>query len=121
MLHIHCKTDAESDTSEQATPENGRVLGVDLGVNNLAVTSTGMFWTGDEFDHWRREYEKRRDSLQQCGTRWAHEDMQSVGRKEDGRFETALHRIGDELVAEARENECSVIPFCATPFFARQD
>ena len=111
MLHIHCKRDVDSDTSEQATTENGTVLGVDLGVNTLAVTSTGTFWTGDEFDHWRREYEKRRGSLQQCGTRWAHQNIQSVGRKEEGRFTLMLHRISTELVAEARENECSVIAF----------
>ena len=111
MLHIHCKKEVESDTSEQATTENGTVLGVDLGVNNLAVTSTGTFWTGDEFDHWRREYENRRGSLQQCGTRWAHENMQAVGRKEDGRFKMTLHRISNELVAEARTHECSVIAF----------
>ena len=51
ILHIHCKRDVDSDTSEQTTTENGTVLGVDLGVNTLAVTSTGTFWTGDEFDH----------------------------------------------------------------------
>ena len=111
VLHVHCKRDVEIDTPEQATTENGTVLGVDLGVNNLAVTSTGTFWTGDEFDHWRREYENRRGDLQQCGTRWAHENIQSVGRKEDGRFKLMLHRISNELVAEARQNGCSVIAF----------
>ncbi|TKR25035.1 RNA-guided endonuclease InsQ/TnpB family protein [Natronomonas salsuginis] len=111
MLHIHCKRNVETDTSEQATTENGTVLGVDLGVNNLAVTSTGTFWTGEEFDHWRREYEKRRGDLQQCGTRWAHENIESIGRKEEGRFKITLHRISNELVNEARETECSVIAF----------
>jgi putative transposase len=112
MLHIHCKTDVESDTSEQDATENQQtVLGVDLGVNNLAVASTGTFWTGDEFDHWRREYENRRGDLQEHGTRWAHENMQSVGRKEEGRFKITLHRISNELVAEARDHDCSVIAF----------
>jgi len=111
MLHIHCKKDMKSDAPEQATTGNGTVLGVDLGVNNLAVTSTGTFWSGDEFDHWRREYEKRRGSLQQCGTRWAHQNIRSVGRKEAGRFKITLHRISNELVAEACENDCSVIAF----------
>jgi IS605 OrfB family transposase len=111
QLHIHCKREMESDTLEQATAENGTVLGVDLGVNNLAVTSTGTFWTGDEFDHWQREYENRRGDLQECGTRWAHENMQSVGRKEEGRFKMTLHRIANELVVEARDHECSVIAF----------
>jgi len=55
QLHIHCKMDVETDTPEKATTTHGTVLGVDLGVNNLAVISTGTFWTGDEFDHWRRE------------------------------------------------------------------
>ena len=111
QLHIHCKKEMESDTPEQAITENGTVLGVDLGVNNLAVTSTGAFWTGDEFDHWRREYEKRRGDLQECGTRWAHENMQAVGRKEEGRFKLTLHRIANELVDEVRDHECSVIVF----------
>ncbi len=111
QLHIHCKRDGEPDTLEQASTENGTVLGVDLGVTNLAVTSTGQFWTGDEFDHWRKEYEKRRGDFQQCGTRWAHENMQAVGRKEEGRFKQTLHRISNELVAEAREYRCSVIAF----------
>ena len=111
MLHIHCKKDLEPNTPEQETIENGTVLGVDLGVNNLAVASTGTFWTGDEFDHWRREYENRRGDLQECGTRWAHENMRAVGRQEEGRFKQTLHHISNELVAEAREYECSVIAF----------
>jgi putative transposase len=111
QLHIHCKREVESDTPEQATTTHGTVLGVDLGVNNLAVTSTGTFWTGDEFDHWRREYEKRRSDLQEHGTRWAHENIQSVGRKEEGRFRQTLHRISNELIEEAREYGCSVIAF----------
>jgi putative transposase len=111
QLHIHCKKEVESDTAEQATTTHGTVLGVDLGVNNLAVTSTGTFWTGNEFDHWRREYENRRGDLQEHGTRWAHENMQAVGRKEEGRFKMTLHRIANELVAEARDHDCSVIAF----------
>ncbi|MDB9234422.1 hypothetical protein PN409_10865 [Halorubrum ezzemoulense] len=80
-------------------------------MNSLAVASTGTFWTGDEFDHWRREYEQRRGDLQEHSTRWAHENIQSVGRKEEGRFKITLHRISNELVAEAREYGCSVIAF----------
>ncbi len=110
MLHIHTVTEVEPDTSESA-PENGTVLGVDLGVNNLAVTSTGQFWTGSEFDHWRREYEQRRGDLEECGTRWAHQNIQSVGNKEGGRFKQTLHRISNGLFAEARTNGCQVIVF----------
>jgi transposase len=51
------------ETADRGT-EHGTVLGVDLGVRNLAIASTGVFWAGDEFDHWRREYKRRRASMQ---------------------------------------------------------
>jgi IS605 OrfB family transposase len=108
-FYLHVRTKADVGDSEP--PENGTVLGVDLGVENIAVTSTGVFWSGDELNHWHREYEKRRASMQQCGTRYAHEAMQRVGRKETGRFKQMLHRIANGIVREAREDGCSVIAF----------
>ena len=97
--------------ADKETAENGTVLGVDLGVNNLAVTSTGWFVSGGELTHWQNEYEKRRGSLQQTGTRWAHENVQSVGRKEEGRFTILLHEASNAILAEARENDCTHIAF----------
>jgi IS605 OrfB family transposase len=106
---LHVRTKADVDVPDR--PENGTVLGVDLGVENIAVTSTGMFWSADELNHWHREYEHRRGSLAQCGTRWAHENIQSVGRTETGRFEQLLHRVANEIVDEALEHGCSYIAF----------
>jgi IS605 OrfB family transposase len=111
FLHLRTKAEMEFDTPEQATTGHPTVLGVDLGVNQLAVTSTGVFWSGHEFDHWRREYEKRRASLQQCGSHHAHENIQAVGRKETGRFTMMLHRIANGIIAEAAQNGCTVIAF----------
>jgi putative transposase len=82
-----------------------------LGVNHLAVSSTGRFWSADEVNHWKREYEQRRGDLQQCGTRAAHDTIAGVERKEDGRFEIFLHRVANEIVAEAVEHDCSHIVF----------
>ncbi|QZP38222.1 RNA-guided endonuclease InsQ/TnpB family protein [Halobaculum magnesiiphilum] len=107
--YLHVRTKADVDVPDLS--ENGTVLGVDLGVENIAVTSTGRFWSADEMNHWRREYEKRRGSLQQCGTRWAHENVQSVGQTETGRFEQYLHRVANEIVAEALDYGCSQIAF----------
>jgi len=111
FLHLRTKAEVESDTPKQATTGHRTVLGVDLGVNQLAVTSTRTFWSGHEFDHWRREYEERRGSLQQCGTRAAHENIQSVGGKETGRFKLMLHRIANGIIEEAAENGCTIIAF----------
>jgi len=109
--YLHASMQKETDETSESDAEHRTVLGVDLGVNNLAVTSTGTFWSGDEFNHWRREYEKRRSDLQQCGSRYAHENIQSVGRKETGRFEIYLHSVANELLDEAIKNDCSHIVF----------
>ncbi len=108
-LHASMR-EVEADDSE-SNSKHRTVLGVDLGVNNLAVASTGVFWSANEFNHWRREYENRRGSLQQCGSRHAHENIESVGRKETGRFERHLHTVANELIEEAVSNDCSQIVF----------
>jgi IS605 OrfB family transposase len=108
-FYLHVRTKADVDVPEP--PENGTVLGVDLGVENIAVTSTGVFWSGSELDHWHREYEKRRASMQQKGTRYAHEAIQRVGETETGRFKQMLHRVANGIVREAVEGGCSHIAF----------
>lgn len=110
-LHVRTKPAVENDDAEQGDAKHVSVLGVDLGITNIATTSTGRFWSGDELNHWRREYEKRRGDLQQTGTRWAHENIQRVGRKQTGRFEQLLHTVSNELVEEALENDCTHIVF----------
>jgi len=111
-LHVRTKPTVENDDAEQGDAEHVSVLGVDLGITNIATTSTGRFWSGAELNHWHREYEKRRSDLQQTGTRWAHENVQRVGRKQTGRFEQMLHtRSRTKLVEEALENDCTHIVF----------
>lgn len=113
-LHIGFRrpcTDVEQAAQADETTGDGTVLGIDLGVNNLAVTSTGLFVSGDELAHWQREYEHRRGSLQRCGSRWAHENMQSIGRTERTRYTILLHKAANEVLEEARANECSHIAF----------
>ncbi|MBX0326035.1 transposase, partial [Halomicroarcula sp. F13] len=110
-LHASMRKVETDDETPESESKHRTVLGVDLGVNNLAVASTGRFWSADEFNHWRREYEKRRASLQQCGSRHAHENIESVGQKEYGRFEIYLHTVANELIEEAVENDCSHIVF----------
>ena len=107
--YLHASMLKEDDTD--TTTGHRIVLGVDLGVNRLAVASTGRFWSADEFNHWKREYENRRGDLQQRGTRAAHDAIAGVERKEDGRFKIFLHRVANEIVAEAVEHDCSHIVF----------
>ncbi|SEH40629.1 transposase, IS605 OrfB family, central region [Halopenitus malekzadehii] len=87
------------------------VLGIDLGVNNLAVSSTGTFWQGDDYDHWCREFEKRRGEMQQRGTQAAHNALLRLGKREEAWRTQYIHTIANELVSEAVEHDCDVIAF----------
>lgn len=94
---------------EQPTAEGGAVLGVDFGIENLAVTSTARFFSGQEARHERKQFERRRASLQQTGTRSAHRTLQQLSDRERRRHRHLLHRISNEIIAEARAHDCSVI------------
>ncbi|MBP2250673.1 IS605 OrfB family transposase [Halarchaeum solikamskense] len=87
------------------------VLGIDLGVNSLAVSSTGTFWNGDDYDHWCREFEKRRGEMQQRGTQAAHNALLRLGKREDAWRKQYIHTVANELVTEALTHDCDVIVF----------
>jgi len=102
--------DGESSEVSEDT-EHQTVLGIDLGVNSLAVSSTGRFWQGDDYDHWCREFEKRRGELQQRGTQAAHNALLRLGKREDAWRKQYIHTVANELVTEAVEHDCNVIVF----------
>ena len=110
-LHVAVKKEVEPSCDEES--ENGVVLGVDLNVDGyLAVTSTGAFLgNADYLNHRRDEYERRRGSLQQTGTRSAHLTIKSIGSRFARWSADYLHRISKAIVQEAVENDCTAIAF----------
>lgn len=85
-FHITTQTydsDDSDESEESGETEHQTVLGVDLGVNSLAMASTGTFWQGDEYDYWRDEFEKRRGAMQQRGTQAAHNALLRFGKREE--------------------------------------
>jgi transposase, IS605 OrfB family, central region len=94
-----------------STTQNGTVLGVDLGVNQIAVTSTARFFSAGKLNHARREFEKTRGDLQECGTQSAHRTLQQVGGREDEYVKNALHSVANGIVREALEYDCDGIIF----------
>jgi len=114
-FHITTRKDdgeGDSESSEvSADTEHQTVLGIDLGVNSLAVSSTGRFWQGDDYDHWCREFEKRRGEIQQRGTQAAHNALLRLGKREEAWRKQYIHTVANELVSEAVEHDCDVIVF----------
>ncbi|WP_233204214.1 RNA-guided endonuclease InsQ/TnpB family protein [Halegenticoccus soli] len=106
-LHIT----VEKDDEKLGETENGTVLGVDLGVENVAVTSTGAFWGGGYLNHRRDEYERTRGKLQQTGTESAYRTIKQMGTRESRWANDYLHRVSKALVHEAITHTCSPIAF----------
>ncbi|WP_096391059.1 RNA-guided endonuclease InsQ/TnpB family protein [Halopenitus persicus] len=109
FLHIGFRR-YKNDT-ERNTAEDGTVLGVDLGIENLAVTSTAYFFSGRELTHRLREFEKVRAGLQQAGTRSAHRTLVQSSGRELRYVRDVLHRASNALIDEALRYDCDVIAF----------
>ncbi|TQQ83356.1 transposase [Halonotius terrestris] len=111
FLHIGTKAEMEAEMPDDSDTEHSTVLGVDLGIEQLAVTSTGKFWSGGYLNHRRREYERIRGDLQRTGTESAHRTIERMGDRETRWVEDYLHRISKAIVQEAIAHNCDRIAF----------
>jgi IS605 OrfB family transposase len=111
FLHVGTRAEVESEIPDTGDAEHSTVLGVDLGIEQLAVTSTGQFWSGGFLNHRRREYERVRGDLQQTGTESAHRTLAQLGDRETRWVKDYLHRISKAIVQEALAHDCETIVF----------
>lgn len=90
--------------------EGENVLGIDLGVNNLAVTSTGKFF-GKELKWKKNGFFRTRRNLQSKGTRSAERTLKQMSGRENRCTMDVLHKVSRRIVEEAKEHDCQVIAF----------
>jgi IS605 OrfB family transposase len=91
--------------------EGATVLGVDLSVENLAVTSTARFFPAGELNHRREEFERVRTSLESTGTRSAARTLRQSGNRTDRFVRQRLHEVANGVVEEAVQYDCELIAF----------
>lgn len=77
-------------------------LGVDLGIVNVAVTSDGDVYSGEEVDICRQWYAKRRATLQSVGTRSAKRRLKQLRGRQQRFQKNTNHCISKQLVATAQ-------------------
>jgi len=97
------------DLPDPAPRPHGDVLGVDLGENNLAATSSGMLFGGGTLRHERDQYLQLRRRLQRNGSKSAQQLLRKVSGREARHVKHVNHEVSKAIVAEAVRNECSVI------------
>ena len=101
-LHIVMKKDIKECDGE-------KVLGVDLNLKNVAVTSTGSFYDGGKLLWGQNHYFRVRRSLQHKGTRSAKQVLRQLSGRENRFVLNRLHTISRRIVEEADANDCSYI------------
>ncbi|WP_458188767.1 RNA-guided endonuclease InsQ/TnpB family protein [Haladaptatus sp. NG-WS-4] len=91
--------------------DDATVLGVSLGIENLAVTSTAQFFSGGELAHRHREFAELRADLRETETRNARRTLRRAGDHADNFARDALHEVAGGIVEEAERHGCSVVAF----------
>ena len=92
-----------SITVDELPPgEVKKALGVDLGVENIAVDSSGEFYSGAEVEAKRVWFQSRRNILQSVGTKSAKRRLRSMSKKEANYRRTLNHQIARKIVDSAK-------------------
>ncbi|MFD6394551.1 RNA-guided endonuclease InsQ/TnpB family protein [Nocardia sp. NPDC060259] len=93
---------ATCDIPEPETPEPAGWIGVDLGLANIATTSTGYRAAGRALRRHRERQQELRRKLQAKGTRAAKRVLKRQRRKESRRAIEINHQISKRIVVEAQ-------------------
>lgn len=90
------------DVSEPEEADADEWLGVDLGIRNIAVDSTGEEFSGSHLNSLRNRNFRLRQRLQSKGTRSAKRLLRKRRRKETNFARNTNHIISKRLVAKAK-------------------
>jgi IS605 OrfB family transposase len=99
---------ATCDMPEGTLLEINDVLGVDLGVKNIAVDNTGTIFSNEKVESIRKRVHTHRADLQRKGTKSAKRRLKKVSHKES-RFRTDTnHCVSKYLVEKAKDTNCAI-------------
>ncbi|NWG09040.1 MAG: IS200/IS605 family element transposase accessory protein TnpB [Nitrososphaerales archaeon] len=101
LFHLAVVVDAPEETLYEAK----NVLGVDLGIENLATDSTGEHFSGSKVDEVRKRYTSLRARLQARGTKSAKRHLKKLSGRERRFKRNVNHIISKALVGKAKRTE----------------
>ena len=103
----------EKDVPEKELEETSNYMGVDLGMNNLAVASTTekkcKFFAGSHIKDIRNQYKSMRTRLQSKGTLSAKRMIKHLSDKEKRLMRDVNHVVSKQIIKFAIENNVSII------------
>lgn len=81
----------------------GKVMGIDVGENNLAATSTGKIFGGGELRHKRDKHLAHRRRLQANGSRAAKRKLHKISGREQRHVKHVNHVVSKSIISEATQ------------------
>ena len=96
------------DLPTNPTGKTPKVIGVDLGRRDIATTSTGKSWSGEQIQKVRDRYSKVRSNVQSKRTRNSRRLLRRLSGREQ-RFQKWLnHNISHQIVQEAKQSDAAL-------------
>ena len=99
---------ATCDMPEDTPISPDHMLGVDLGVVNIATTSDGDTFSGERLEQVRLKYQKQREQLQKKNTKYAKEKLKRVSGKERKFRTDTNHVVSKKLVGKAKDTASAI-------------
>ena len=94
--------------SQDPTPRSSGILGIDLGIKNIATDSEGKVYTNILLDRTRSRYGRLRAKLQSVGTKSAKRHLKKISGRER-RFKRDVNHCISKKIVEAAKGTCSMI------------
>lgn len=89
------------DLPDSAPLQGDLAMGVDVGENNLAATSTGKVFGGGKLRHDRDRYLAKRRRLQSNGSRASKRKLKAISGREQRHVRHVNHEVSKAIVAQA--------------------
>ena len=90
------------DIPHEAEQELDDVMGVDLGITNIAATDDGKTFAGEDLNQLRHRRQKVRSSLQSKGTKHSKRVLKRLSGKERTTVKIQNHTIAKQIVTKAK-------------------
>ena len=104
--HWYIAAVCDFDDPDLLTPDG--VLGVDLGIVNIATDSTGEQFSGKDVEEKREWYVKRRAILQKKGTKAAKRRLKKMSGRQRRFQKWVNHNVSCRIVSKAERSQCAI-------------
>ena len=99
---------AAVEIPEESLIEPKGIIGVDMGIVNIAVDSTGKYYSGDNVNEVRDHNADFRSRLQSVGTKSSKRHLKKLSGRESRFVRNTNHVISKEIVARAKGTSSAI-------------